>query len=236
VFTNYAYVSAKRLTCEERKEAIVKAVLPVFARQGFANTTTKQLAGAAGVSEALLYKHFPSKESLYAEIQHYGCQGCDPEIRRILEGGPSTSTLVCVVYYVMRANIMGRNCDRMCTETRHRMILNSCLEDGAFTRFLFHNGFAEHLTRIAESLDAAVASGDVVHSPVSGQNLLLFAHHLATMVATMYLPKQPVVDYQVAREEVLHQAVWFALRGLGMKDEAIRLYFRPKELALKFKE
>ena len=68
----------KRMNCDARKEAIVKAALPLFARQGFARTTTRQLADAAGVSEALLYKHFPSKESLYAEIQKYGCRGCDP--------------------------------------------------------------------------------------------------------------------------------------------------------------
>ena len=53
----------------ERKAAIVEAALPLFARQGFAATTTKQLALAAGVSEALLYKHFPSKEALYREIK-----------------------------------------------------------------------------------------------------------------------------------------------------------------------
>lgn len=208
----------------------MKAVLPVFARNGFSNTTTKQLAGAAGVSEALLYKHFPSKESLYAEIQRYGCQGCDPELQRLLQQGPSTATLVCVVYYAMRANIIGRVCERMCSETRHRMILNSCLDDGAFTRYLFHNHFAENLNRIVECLDAAIQSGDVVRSPVSKQNLLLFGHHLAAMIATMHLPKHPVVDYGASRDEVLNQAVWFALRGLGMKDEAIRNHFRPKEL------
>jgi len=229
-------VHERRLTCEKRKEAIVKAVLPVFARNGFANTTTKQLAQAAGVSEALLYKHFPSKESLYTEIQDYGCQGCDPELQRLLDQGPSTGTLVSVVYYAMRANIIGRACEKMCTETRHRMILNSCLADGSFTRLLFHNRFAENLSRIVECLDAAIAAGDVVLSPVSKQNLLLFAHHLATMVATMHLPKQPVVDYQASREEVLNQAVWFALRGLGMKDEAIRFHFRPKELSACFAE
>lgn len=229
-------MSEKRLTCEQRKEAIVKAVLPVFARHGFANTTTKQLATAAGVSEALIYKHFPSKESLYAEIQNYGCQGCDPELQRLLDQGPSTATLVSAVYYAMRATIIGRSCDKMCAETRHRMILNSCLEDGAFTRYLFHNRYAENLTRLVECLDAAIEAGDVVRSSTSKQNLLLFAHHLATMIATMHLPTPAVVDYLAAREEVLNQAVLFALRGLGMKDEAIRLHFRPKELSMAFGE
>jgi len=226
----------KRLSCDERKQAIVKAVLPVFARNGFANTTTRELADAAKVSEALIYKHFPSKESLYAEIQSFGCKGCDPDLQKLLSLEPSTSTLVCIIYYIMRANIVGRGKDTMCTETRHRMILNSCLEDGSFTRYLFHNRFAENISRIVESMDAAVQSGDMAPSPVSKPNLLLFAHHLATMIATMHLPRKPVVDYDASPEELVQQAVWFALRGLGLKDEAIKRFYNPRAMALFFGE
>jgi len=226
----------KRLNCDERKAAIVKAVLPVFARNGFANTTTRELAKAAGVSEALIYKHFPSKESLYAEIQTFGCKGCDPGLQKLLDLEPSTSTLVYVVYYIMRANIVGRGKDTMCNETRHRMILNSCLEDGSFTRFLFHNRFAENLSKIVECMDSAAEAGDLVASPVSKQNLLLFTHHLATMIATMHLPKKPVVDYEASREQLVQQAAWFALRGLGLKDEVIKRFCSPKAMALFFSE
>jgi AcrR family transcriptional regulator len=226
----------KRLNCNQRKTAIVKAVLPVFARNGFANTTTRELARAAGVSEALLYKHFPSKESLYTEIQTFGCKGCDPGLQKLLSLEPSTATLVYIVYYIMRVNIIGLGKDTMCNETRHRMILNSCLEDGSFTRFLFHNRFAENLSKIVECMDAAIESGDLVASPVSKPNLLLFAHHLATMIATMHLPKKPVVNYRASRDQLVQQAVWFALRGLGLKDEAIRRHYRPKALALFFSE
>ncbi len=227
---------AKRLSCEERKQAIVKAVLPIFARNGFANTTTRELAKAAGVSEALIYKHFPSKESLYAEIQSFGCKGCDPGLKKFLDLEPSTSTLVYIVYYIMRVNIVGRSKETICAETLHRLILNSCLEDGSFSRFLFHNRFAENISRIVECMDAAADAGDLVSSPVSKPNLLLFAHHLATMIATMHLPKKPVVDYDATPNELVQQAVWFALRGLGLRDEAIKRFYSPKTLALFFSE
>lgn len=226
----------QRLSCEERKASIVKAVLPIFARNGFANTTTRELAKAAGVSEALLYKHFPSKESLYAEIQSVGCRGCDPELQKLIGLEPSTSTLVYIVYYIMRVNIVGRGKEAICAETRHRMILNSCLEDGSFSRYLFHNRFAENMSRIVECMDAAAASGDLVPSPVSKENLLLFAHHLATMIATMHLPKKPVVDYDATPDQLVQQAVWFALRGLGLRDEAIKRHYSPKALALFFSD
>lgn len=222
------------MTCTERKEAIVKAALPLFARQGFSRTTTKQIADAAGISEALLYKHFPSKESLYGEIQVYGCQGCDPGLKKLIDLEPSTSTLVYIIYYVVRANILGRQCQTMSHETRHRMVLNSCLEDGAFTRFLFHNRFSEHLDRIIECMRAARRSDDLVASPVSEENRLLFAHHLATMIATMQLPKETVIDYRASKEELVNQAVWFALRGLGLTDGAIARHYNPKAFGLFF--
>ena len=57
-----------RLPSGERRQAIVTAVKGAFADKGFDGTTTRELARAAGVSEALLYKHFPSKESLYVAM------------------------------------------------------------------------------------------------------------------------------------------------------------------------
>jgi hypothetical protein len=50
----------------------------------------------------------------------------------------------------------------------------------------------------------------------------------------MHLPAKPVIDYRLSREELLQEATWFALRGLGLKDEAIQQYYSPKTLALFF--
>ena len=70
-----------RLDSDERHKAIVAAALPLFARKGFAGTTTKELAEAANISEALLFRHFPSKKHLYGEILRLGCEG-DPALER----------------------------------------------------------------------------------------------------------------------------------------------------------
>ena len=61
-----------RLDAEERRAAIIEAALPLFARKGFSGVLTKELAQAAGVSEALLYKHFPSKQAIYEGILALG--------------------------------------------------------------------------------------------------------------------------------------------------------------------
>ncbi len=71
-----------RLDSDERRKAIVRTAVPLFARKGFAGTTTRELAEAAGISEALLFRHFPSKQLLYREILQLGCEG-DPALEKL---------------------------------------------------------------------------------------------------------------------------------------------------------
>lgn len=57
----------KRLTSEERRAQIVAAARAVFVESGRAGARTRDIAAAAGVNEALLYRHFRSKEHLFEE-------------------------------------------------------------------------------------------------------------------------------------------------------------------------
>ncbi|HSB77721.1 MAG TPA: TetR/AcrR family transcriptional regulator [Candidatus Methylomirabilis sp.] len=57
-----------RVTGEERRRQIIEAAATLFSRKGFRGTTTWEIARAVGVSEAMLFKHFATKEELYAAI------------------------------------------------------------------------------------------------------------------------------------------------------------------------
>jgi AcrR family transcriptional regulator len=59
---------AERLTGEERRRVIVEAALALFSQKGFRGTTTKEIAEAAGCSEATIFKHFATKNELYSAI------------------------------------------------------------------------------------------------------------------------------------------------------------------------
>lgn len=61
----------KKMSFEERKKQILKIAFDLFAKNGFKKTTTKTIAEKAGISEALLYKHFSSKKELYESIRNY---------------------------------------------------------------------------------------------------------------------------------------------------------------------
>ena len=56
------------MSAEERKAAIVKAAVGLFAEKGFRGTTTRELAAAVGVTEPVIYQHFATKRDLYTAI------------------------------------------------------------------------------------------------------------------------------------------------------------------------
>lgn len=225
-----------RMPGKDRKAAIVAAALPLFARKGFAETTTKDIARAAGVSEPLLYRHFPSKEALYLEIQNYICRETDPEVKRLSELEPSASTLVHLLYYMLRALIIGRPTGCVEAKLRHRLVLNSLLEDGAFARLLYQSRFDCFCARMEACLEVAINAGDAVKVPLAKGNRARLAHHLAAWVAAVQLPEKPAIDYRAPREQLLAEAGAFALRGMGLTDKAIATYYNPKALALLFGE
>jgi len=57
----------RRLTGEARVDAIVRAAAELFAEEGL-HGTTRQIAARLGVTQALLYKFFPSKDALIDRV------------------------------------------------------------------------------------------------------------------------------------------------------------------------
>lgn len=57
-----------RLPSEDRRRQLIETALDFFARQGFEGTTTKEIAAAAGVTEAIIFRHFPNKQALYTAV------------------------------------------------------------------------------------------------------------------------------------------------------------------------
>ncbi|MGA5762808.1 TetR/AcrR family transcriptional regulator [Nonomuraea bangladeshensis] len=57
-----------------RREDLLKTACEVIADQGFGHTRTVDIARAAGVSQALLFYHFESKERLFAQAFMYAAR------------------------------------------------------------------------------------------------------------------------------------------------------------------
>jgi len=213
-----------RLSNEARREAILTAAKGCFARHGYAGTTTRSIAVAAGISEALLFRHFPSKSALYAEILKDACEA-DPELQRLQAQEPSTATLVMLVTEMVR-HFLEAVTERPDEEEiqRIKLLTSSHLDDGDFARLL-HDKITDLIgTPFTASLARAIAAGDAVPLPGPPINLFWFAHQLIHMIALTYISKPPTFAYGDTRA-LGRQVSTFMLRGLGLKDHAIASYF-----------
>jgi TetR/AcrR family transcriptional regulator, transcriptional repressor of aconitase len=213
-------MATSRLDSDERHKAIVMAALPLFARKGFAGTTTRELAEVADISEGLLFRHFPSKRHLYGEILRLGCEG-DPALDRLAALEPSTMTLVRMIHFMVRHFLQPGGSDRTESDSRQRLVLHSFLEDGEYARELFDTIFERVHPLFAASVEAATAAGDVVAGPIAPANLFWFGHHVAALAACVFLPGQACIAYAGTPADLVAEASRFILRGIGMTDAAI---------------
>ena len=58
----------RRYPPEERRRQILKAAVPVFARSNFKRARVSDIADALGITEAAVYRHFPTKKALYIAL------------------------------------------------------------------------------------------------------------------------------------------------------------------------
>ena len=69
-------VAGARMAAEDRKLQILRVAVSLFSQKGFGGTTTREIAQAAGVSEAMVFRHFATKQELYTAIlDHKACSG-----------------------------------------------------------------------------------------------------------------------------------------------------------------
>ena len=78
-----------RLSSLDRRRQILRTASGIFARRGYRGTTTREIAERAGINEALLFRHFPSKEKLYWTLIEELCsaRGRRQNISKIIEAG-----------------------------------------------------------------------------------------------------------------------------------------------------
>ncbi len=222
-----------RMSKEERRATIVHAVRRVFAEKGFDGTTTRELADAAGVSEALLFKHFPTKQALFAEMKHACCTEQDRgRFARLKSLEESASTLVLMVHFLVSVIVGKRSTDQNDHMIHNRLILRSLSEDGEFARQMLEPLGVDWVEKIERCHRAAVAAGDAAADPVPLGLRGWFTHHLPASAVFFSLPTNPAIDYGVTQEELIKQIVWYCLRGIGLKDRAIRRYYNPSALSL----
>ena len=217
------------MTGDLRRQLILSAAKRCFARHGFAGTTTKSVAAAASISEGLLFKHFPTKSALYAEILAEACEA-DPALHRLLELEPSTETLVVLIREMVRHFQEVAAAPDQQEAQRLRLMITSHLDDGEFARLLYEKIGDLIGPVFTASLRRAVDAGDAARIGSEPLNLFWFAHHAVLMATLARLPSVPCLSYGNSAD-LERQLCEFILRGIGLNETAIASHL-DRELSL----
>ncbi len=217
------------MTSDLRRQLILGAAKRCFARHGYNGTTTKSVAAAAAISEALLFKHFPSKAALYAEILSDECEA-DPAFMELMERQPSTATLVELIRGMVEHFLQIADGPDQEEAQRLRLMATSHLDDGEFARLLYAKIETLIGAVFVASFERAVESGDA--RPCAGDplNLFWFAHHAVMTAALTRLPATPCLAYGGATD-LERQLCEFLLRGIGLNDAAIASHLGRNQAA-----
>lgn len=98
-----------RVAAEDRRQQIVDVARELFASRGFEGTTTRELAEHAGINEALIFRHFPSKEELYWAVLQgmIDMRGTKERLREHVKAGMSErETLIAVGQDILNRSIL----------------------------------------------------------------------------------------------------------------------------------
>lgn len=229
----------RRLSAVQRKEAIARAVLPVVARKGFDGVTTRELAAVSGVSEALIFRHYPTKEQLCAEIYAYCSHSFELDYRRIVQLPPATASLVRLVYFLVRGIVIKRP-DH--ADASMRLLYRSLLEDGLYAGRVFGGRQLGLMRRqFTACLAAARSAGDAATVGTAVKDLFWFCHHTASLVCLVRLAERPAVSYQARADGLVADLTQFVLRGIGLNEAVLareatparfKAFLRSPELTL----
>ena len=149
-------VAPRRLTADARRQRLLAAALKLFSRQGYQGTTTKQIAHAAGVTEAIVFRHFPRKEDLYWAVIAAQCAVHDgrPKLQQLLRTDPDrpdADVFTAIAEDILRRNTKNRDLSRL--------LLFSALENHKLSHRFFRTYISEYYEVVAQRIRERIRSG-----------------------------------------------------------------------------
>jgi AcrR family transcriptional regulator len=147
---------SKKASAQERQAGIIATAASLFAARGFTGTTTREIAKAAGCSEALVFKHFPTKRALYAAI--------------LAEKAPFSELLAAVDEAAKKRDdarvfslIAGYRIRRGADPTLLRLLLFSALEGHELSKMFFRNQHRVFYDYLASYIEQRIREGAFRH-------------------------------------------------------------------------
>ena len=143
-----------RASAKTRRRQILAAGLQLFSRQGFDATTTRAIAQLAGVNEAIIFRHFTSKEELYWAVLSEQMQKRDPSDR--LKRKLGSSRLMRQTIAEAAETLLRRDEQDVALT---RLLLFSALRPGELSEKFIRSYIGEWLTLVSEYIREGVEKG-----------------------------------------------------------------------------
>jgi AcrR family transcriptional regulator len=175
-----------RISGKARKAGIIASAAALFGEKGFNGTKTREIAARAGVSEALIFKHFPSKEDLYAAIlaEESPVPALLSRVKKLAEEQKDVE-----VFSVIAQTIVGGAPDSHLM----RLILFSALENHELSDMFFHNHIRVFYDFLAGYIQQRIADGAFQPVPpiIAARSFMgmLMYHRLLTVLFHSQLPQ-----------------------------------------------
>lgn len=146
---------AGRMSAEERRNQIVQIAAELFSQKGFRGTTTKEVAARAGVSEAIIFRHFATKDDLYAAILGFKIQQAGERLTTQLTEAASRKDDR-AFFGSLAFEMLEFHCK---DESFIRLLLYSALEGHDLSAFVYHSAARDFKERIHRYIQQRIADG-----------------------------------------------------------------------------
>ena len=146
------HANGGRFSRQERQASIISAAASLFAANGFKGTTTREIAKTAGISEALLFKYFPTKRALYAAI--LAEKAPISQLLGVVEDAAAKRDDVRVFTLIARYRI-----HRGADPTLMRLLLFSALEGHELSDMFFRNQHRMFYDYLSGYIDRRIREG-----------------------------------------------------------------------------
>ena len=145
-----------RMAGGERRHQILQVAMQLFADRGFRGTTTKEIANAAGVSEAMVFRHFANKEALYSAILDFKAE-CHHEIdpMQLLTDLIETRDDFQIFYKLALHVLEHHDHDVLFI----RLMLHSALEQHKLSELFFERFVAEYYNKLSSYIELRQSEG-----------------------------------------------------------------------------
>src|SRR6185369_599596 len=148
-------LTQQRFSAEDRRHQILQVATELFAGRGFEGTTTREIARRAKVNEAIIFRHFPTKDDLYWAVIEAKCQSSAKKefLSEILEAGePVRETFVKLADTILRR--------REKDQTLARLLLYSALENHRLTQRFFQSYVADYYEILGDYIQQRIEAGE----------------------------------------------------------------------------